>query len=223
MTLINNLPTQIQNSAPQTGVRPAGSPPPPPAATQTPAATPPAGDQQQIQTQQGSSATHVELFADTGNTQDFERVKQQVSAELSRKGIDPQKAFGVGRELTKAAEKWDQRMSSQNMSYAAVKRAIEDAVGVPYQGGTQGGISAKNAGAAVLSKAPEFVKLDGVQRSDLDKLPAGAVVVFKPEQGHGHIGVQNGQGQDISDVTRTQGNLHRAADFEVWFPVATRE
>ncbi|PKL76484.1 MAG: hypothetical protein CVV27_10025 [Candidatus Melainabacteria bacterium HGW-Melainabacteria-1] len=112
------------------------------------------------------------------------------------------------------------------MCYTAVKRAIDDAMNIPYKvyGGKQypAGGSAKTAGAYMLSKSSEFVKIEGLKRTDLDNLPAGAVIVYKPRKGHGHIGVQDGKGLDISDKARTQRNVHTAAAFEVYFPVSTR-
>lgn len=224
---------QIQRTGPLPQARPASVAQASVTRTQTPAGAAAPSDQPQIQSRQGSSATSIDLFSDApsvgpvapkSDPKDFERVKKLVSTQLSQQGIDPQKAFGIGSQLSKAAEKTDLRMPSKTMSYAAVKHAIDDALNVPYQpfGGKDGG-SAKTAGKNLLSKSPEFVQLTGIQRNDLDNLPAGAVVVFKPEQGHGHIGVQNGQGKDISDVTRSQGNSHRTADFEVWFPVSVRD
>lgn len=157
---------------------------------------------------------------------DFERVQDLVATQLSAKGADPAKAFEVGGKLKDAARKWDKKMPSETMCYTAVKRAIDDSLKIPYQvfAGKRypAGKSAKTAGKYLLSKQPEFVKVDGLKRSDLDNLPAGAVIVYKPAKGHGHIGVQDGAGHDISDKTRIQSNVHKHADFEVYYPVAVR-
>ncbi|MEZ0370848.1 MAG: peptidoglycan-binding protein [Candidatus Sericytochromatia bacterium] len=158
---------------------------------------------------------------------EYDRVKDLVATQLSDKGSDPEKAFAVGSSLKDAASKWDRKMPSSSLCYTAVKRAIDDALHVPYQvfggKGHPNGSWAKTAGKYLLSQNPEFVKIEGLKRADLDNLPAGAVIVYKPAKGPGHIGVQDGQGHDISDKTRTQANVYRSADFEVYYPVAVRE
>ncbi len=183
----------------------------------TPPVTTPAGTQPTTSTEP-TAPVAPKVYAN-----DFERVQDMVATQLSEKGIDSEKAFGIGKELTGAAQTWDRRMPSSTMCYTAVKRAIDDAINIPYKvyGGRNGG-SAKTAGTNMLSKSPEFVQIQGLTRGDLDNLPAGAVIVYKPAKGHGHIGVQDGKGQDISDKTRTQSNVHRSAAFEVWYPVSVR-
>ncbi|MGV3526392.1 MAG: peptidoglycan-binding domain-containing protein [Candidatus Sericytochromatia bacterium] len=157
---------------------------------------------------------------------DFERVKDMVATQLADKGVNTDHAFEVGAKLTTQAKKWDRAMPSSSMCYTAVKRAIDDAMDIPYRRydgkAYPNGTFAKTAGDYMLSKQPEFVKIEGLSRSDLDNLPSGAVIVYKPRSGAGHIGVQDGTGKDVSDKTRTQANVHRNAPFEVWFPIAVR-
>lgn len=157
---------------------------------------------------------------------EFERVKDMVASQIAGKGKDPEAAFAIGDRLTEATQKWDRKMPSSSMCYTAVKRGIDDALNIPYKvfkgrGYVNGG-SAKTAGQYLLSKSPEFVKIDGLKRADLDNLPAGAIIVYKPGKGAGHIGVQDGKGHDISDKSREQRNVHVNAKFDVWYPVAVR-
>lgn len=152
-----------------------------------------------------------------------ERIKDVIAGQISDKGFNTDRAFEVGGTLRAAATNWDKKMPSSSLCYTAVKRAIDDAIKIPYQVfGGKGGTWAKTAGANLLSKAPEFVKIEGLKRAELTSLPAGAVIVYKPAKGPGHIGVQDGSGHDISDKTRTQANVYRTAPFEVYFPVGIR-
>ena len=68
-----------------------------------------------------------------------------------------------------------------------------------------------------LSKHFKEVKVD---RSDLDKLPAGAVVVWNKSEGHpaGHISIALGNGKEASDHIQKQMN-RKNADFTVFYPV----
>lgn len=204
-----------------------------PAPTTTPPTTPPATNPTATPqpTASGTPTTPAPTeptapVAPKTYANDNERVKDLVATQLSAKGADPEKAFEVGGKLKDAAAAWDRRMPSSSMCYTAVKRAIDDAIHIPYKvfsgKAYPNGGWAKTAGTNLLSKSPEFVKIEGLSRSDLDNLPAGAVIVYKPPKGPGHIGVQDGSGHDISDKTRTQANVYRTAPYEVYFPVSVR-
>jgi hypothetical protein len=157
---------------------------------------------------------------------DTDRVKALVATQLSNMGINTDKAFDVGEKLVESQHIQDKRMGSEHKCYTAVKNALEDALNLPYERfavkkGNRGDW-ARTAGTNMLSKHPElFKEIKGLDRDDLKSLPAGAIIVYKPLAANkpGHIGVQNGQGKDISDKERIQENVHKTAAFEVYFPV----
>lgn len=160
---------------------------------------------------------------------DAERVKSIVASQLTEKGTDPEKAFETGNKLLESVKKWDRKMNTDDRCYTAVKNSIQDAMKIPYFRTGQKfegypGSWARTAGTAFLSKQPEFVKIEGLERQDLTKLPPGAVIVYKPlSKQPGHIGVQDGNGNDISDKKRNQAYVHKTAKFEVYFPVSVRQ
>lgn len=218
------FPTKPATTAPKPGTQPAKPPVQPikppvqpvkPPATQT---NPPATEPAVTPAEPTAPVAPPKVYAN-----EAERIKDVVAGQIAAKGRSAEHAFAVGANLRAAATNWDKKMPSSSLCYTAVKRAIDDALKIPYQVfGGKAGTWAKTAGTNLLSKAPEFVKIEGLKRADLTSLPAGAVIVYKPAKGPGHIGVQNGSGQDISDKTRTQANVYRGAPFEVYFPVGIR-
>ncbi len=160
---------------------------------------------------------------------DTDRVKAMVATQLNDQGVDLDKAFSIGEKLVSSQQRQDKKMASEHLCYTAVKNAFQGALDLPYERFPikkgNNGSWARTAGTNLLSKHPDvFKEIKGLQREDLKFLPAGAVVVYKPTAANkpGHIGVQNGQGKDISDKERIQANVHVSANFEVFFPIDTK-
>lgn len=75
--------------------------------------------------------------------------------------------------------------------------------------------------ADYLAKTPQFIEVT-VAVAELDKLPAGAVVVWgKGTSRSGHISIADGQGNEISDhVGRQMVSHYGGASHRVFLPVA---
>lgn len=135
----------------------------------------------------------------------FERVRDQVKNQiidgLKAKGMSPEEAeikadqaFQLGGKLTDTAVKQDRLMGSDNMCYTAVKRDLEQAVGIPYKRYTNNkrGDFARTASDTLFKQNADLFQKIQVPRSDVQFLPPGAIVVYSPpnKSAPGHIGVQ---------------------------------
>lgn len=162
-----------------------------------------------------------------------ERVKAIVTNQIITTHCDDpnivETAFQIGEDLLVEAKKVDRRMASSSKCYTAVKRTIENSMGLDYKayrGKVDGsyGSYARTADATYFQDYSDyFVEITGLTREDTQFLPAGAIMVYKPNKksAAGHIGIQNGQGKDVSDKTRNQKNVHSTTtDFRIYFPVA---
>jgi hypothetical protein len=156
---------------------------------------------------------------------EYDIVRKKVKEQLGQKGIDVNKAFEIGEKLTEGSVSVDRKMSSESLCYTAVKKTLENVLGLPYEyfgrvknpenGKVENGAYAKTAGYSLLDKHPDmFVKLDNFTRNDVQYLPPGAIVVYRPVNSKGqdlsgeagHIGVQSMQVKGLPVVKVNEEN-----------------
>lgn len=130
---------------------------------------------------------------------------------------DKIKGSSFGKYIARTAEKVGFRKNTSGWCYRGVKETLNQA-GVNLEGG-----SAYQA-ADQLARNSKFKEVR-VPKSELSKLPAGAVVVWSPytdNRGnyhkHGHISVALGDGREASDNVRSQLKLN--GDCRVFIPTA---
>ena len=122
-------------------------------------------------------------------------------AVVDNKGINysSPKLRDVDVCLAKYACKVADEMETASACYTGTKHALW-AAGVIDDYGDMPKGSAFMATEYFDSNPEKFEKLN-VKREDLNKLPAGIIVVYAREGEHGHIAITNGNGQEMSDCT----------------------
>ena len=101
--------------------------------------------------------------------------------------------------LARYSQKAASDIDEMNGCYTGVKYALwNSGVIKDYADMPKG--SAYRAAEYFDAHPDQFKKLD-VQADDLQKLPAGRIIVYKQDGEHGHIAITNGNGQEMSDCT----------------------
>ncbi|MBX7148959.1 hypothetical protein K1X76_07720 [bacterium] len=125
----------------------------------------------------------------------------------------PTKLQTFGDKLAFAATTVATDMSSKGKCYRGVKSAL-------YQMGINlKGYAAYQAKDQLLA-SPKFKTLD-VAAEDLNKLPAGSIVVWdkSPQKPYGHISIALGNGQEASDHIQNQiTNGNKYGGYTVFIP-----
>ena len=120
-----------------------------------------------------------------------------------------------GKSLASKSSSIAKSRNTVGKCYAAVADAIDATVARFLYGN-----SAYQA-ADQLAKRSEFKEIKGLKGSDLPKLPAGAVVVWRKTSAspHGHISVALGGGKEASDhVANQMTSLRGDSGFRVFMP-----
>lgn len=121
---------------------------------------------------------------------------------------------GTGQQLAQCAARTGMSMGTVGRCYAGAKQSIARGTGVQLEGG-----SAYMA-APQLARSGRFTEVS-VSQSQLNRLPAGAVVVWGQTGAspHGHISVALGDGRESSDhVQRQITSLRGASNYRVFVP-----
>jgi peptidoglycan hydrolase-like protein with peptidoglycan-binding domain len=123
----------------------------------------------------------------------------------------------VGKKLAETAKKVARGRNTIGNCYNAVADAIDNIFGDFLRG------NSAYMAAGQLAANSKFKEI-AINRSDLPKLPAGAVVVWGKTQlsPHGHISVSLGDGREASDHISDQlDNLRGYNNYRVFLPVKT--
>lgn len=131
-------------------------------------------------------------------------------------GKDPSRFQGgtaLGRRLAAAARREATDGDSQGGWCSRDVRVAMEAAGI--KGIPRGDAWTK---AAALAKHPRFQEVR-VPKSQLDRLPPGAVVVWDrgPNSRYGHVSIALGNGMEASDLLRKQA--HMDTPYRVFMPV----
>lgn len=105
--------------------------------------------------------------------------------------------------LARNASRIAEKMETVGNCYTGTKYALLDAGVIDKYSDMPKG-SAKDANTYFTSKPEKFQKITKADGSnfttaDLEKLPAGHILVFSKPGTHGHIAITNGNGQGMSD------------------------
>ena len=133
------------------------------------------------------------------------------------KGVNPKRARQVDVCLAKYSKKVAEELSTGGACYTGVKWALVNA-GVIDDYGTMPKGSAKDSKAYFDKHKDKFEKVN-VKKEDLNKLPAGMIVVYTKDGTDGHIAITNGNGQEMSDCTDNMKWLEskgKGASFTVY-------